>query len=61
MPCYPVGNGKYQLGHNGPVYKDRATCEHAYAAYRAKKHASHHSAEDGKFLTDRKDKFGVRE
>lgn len=61
MPCIPVGNGKYRLGQKGGVYKSKADCEKAYAAYRAKKHtkAKHHSAADGKFLDERRNKFGV--
>jgi len=58
MPCIPVGNGKYRLGQKGGVYKSKADCEKAYAAYRAKKHA-HHSAEDGEFLFKLKRKFGA--
>jgi hypothetical protein len=61
MPCYSVGGGKYQLGHNGPVYKDKSTCERAYRAYLAKKYKGHHSAPDGKFLERRKRKFGIKE
>jgi len=62
MPCHPVGNGKYRLGKKGNVYSSKADCEKAYAAYRAKKHSkskSHHSAEDGKFLEERKRRFGL--
>jgi len=62
MPCYSVGGGKYRLGRKGPVYKDKETCERAYKAYLAKKHSGkkrHHSAEDGKFLTERLKKFNL--
>ena len=62
MPCIPCSNGKYRLGSGGCVFKSKAACERAYAAYRAKKHSKgHHSAQDGEFVDKRKKKFGISE
>jgi len=40
------------------MYTSKASCERAYAAYRAKKH---HSASDGSFVDRLKKKFGIEE
>jgi len=59
MPCIAIGNGKYRLGQKGGVYDSKEACERSYAAYLAKKHSKHHSANDGKFVDDRRKRLGV--
>ena len=39
MPCVKCKNGKWRLGSSKCMYKTKASCEKAYKAYRAKKHA----------------------
>lgn len=56
MPCIKVGN-KWKLGSGKAIFKSKASCERAYAAYRAKKYSGeskHHSAVDGKFIDKRR-------
>lgn len=38
MPVIKCSNGKYRIGSGPCMYKDKASAERAYAAYRAKKH-----------------------
>ncbi len=60
MPCVKCSNGKYRLGSGPCMYKSKESCERAYAAYRATKHAKkHHSAADGEFLESRKKRFNL--
>lgn len=56
MPCLKCSNGKYRIGSGKCMYPSKSVCDSALRGYHTSKH---HSVSDGKFLEDRKRKFGV--